>query len=187
MVSQVAQARTSTTSLCSQMAFEAVKLGPMAQMYMARRAAPYMLSGIVPAGAAQVIAATDYSQEATASIARMTAIMVSRSSSGHRVVLRRHDTRTWYVPTMHVWQNAQWHPLHLWFTMSQVKLGFVKLVASITSQCVRQDRQDSVAKASTYLHSSLVQQPLAACQSVQWDFMLATHEACTGRRRCLSR
>ena len=109
MVSQVAQARTSTTGLCSQMAFEAVKLGPMAQMYMARRAAPYMLSGIVPAGAAQVIAATDYSQEATASIARMTAIMVSRSSSGHRVVLRRHDTRTWSVPTMHVWQNAQWH------------------------------------------------------------------------------
>lgn len=104
MVSQVAQAQTSTTGLWSQMVFEMAKLGPMAQMYMAWRAAPYMLSGVVPSGAAQVIAATDYSQAAIASIARMTAIMV--------------------------------------------KLGFVKLVASITSQCVRQDRPDAVAKVS---------------------------------------
>jgi hypothetical protein len=77
MVSQVAQAQqTSTTGLWSQMVFESIKLGPMAQMYMAWRAAPYMLSGIVPSGAAQVIAATDYSQAAIACIARMTAIMV---------------------------------------------------------------------------------------------------------------
>lgn len=77
MVSQVAQStQTSTTGLCSQMVFEMAKLGPMAQMYMAWRAAPHMLSGIVPSGAAQVIAATDYSQAAIACIARMTAIMV---------------------------------------------------------------------------------------------------------------
>jgi hypothetical protein len=43
--------------------------------------------------------------------------------------------------------------------LPQVKLGFVKLVASITSQCVRQDRPDSVAKASACLCVDVLQQP----------------------------
>jgi hypothetical protein len=76
MAAQLAQAQTSTTGMWSQLFVESIKLGPMAQAYMAWRAAPYMLSGIVASGAAQVIAATDYSKAATESIARITAIMV---------------------------------------------------------------------------------------------------------------
>jgi hypothetical protein len=55
------------------------------------------------------------------------------------------------------------HPtLHMHVLLPQVKLGFVKLVASITSQCVRQDRPDSVAKASTPLRSCVPQQLLGS-------------------------
>jgi hypothetical protein len=102
MVSQVAQAtQTSTTGLWSQMVFEMVKLGPMAQMYMAWRAAPYMLSGIIPSGAAQVIAATDYSQAAIACIARMTAIMVRAASVLDSYVIEMTDGMQLCASAMH--------------------------------------------------------------------------------------
>lgn len=77
--------------------------------------------------------------------------------------------------------------LHTNFNIPQVKLGFVKLVASITSQCVRQDRPDAVAKASAYVCNSVCaasrQQPANASNGTCKMF---THGTCTGRR-CLLR
>ena len=168
MAGQVAQSQTTTTGLWSQLVVESIKLGPMAQAYMAWRAAPYMLSGIVPFGAAQVIAATDYSKAAAASIGRMTAIMVRLTCFLTPCTIAVTDggqMQPFHSCTFGDCRKWQDNPGQHLLTISQVKLGFVKLVASITSQCVRQDRPDAVAKVHMTLRTHVLLRAPAANRS----------------------